>query len=181
LGIQPAQIGLIAITHAHYDHVGSLAAIRSRCQCPVAAHAQEALLIASGRVVIPPGTNRLTRPLCRWADRHRTLLQRLNGFEPLVPEVTFSSAISLQPYGFDARILPTPGHTAGSITVLTAAGDAFVGDLAFNIPGLAHLSPLPPFGDNPAVMRHSWRQLRQAGARRIYPGHGAPFRAELLR
>jgi len=37
---------------------------------------------------------------------------------------------------FDARVLPTPGHTAGSLTVINASGQAFVGDLAVNyLPG----------------------------------------------
>jgi hydroxyacylglutathione hydrolase len=59
LGIQPSDIKLIIITHAHFDHVGSLASIKSLCNCPVLAHPLEARLIETGEVVIPPGTNAL--------------------------------------------------------------------------------------------------------------------------
>ena len=36
LKINPQDIKLIIITHAHYDHVGSLAPIKRICNCPVA-------------------------------------------------------------------------------------------------------------------------------------------------
>ncbi len=35
----------------------------------------------------------------------------------------------LDEFGCDAVILETPGHTAGSISLITAAGDAIIGDV----------------------------------------------------
>ena len=52
-GIQPGDIKLIIITHAHFDHVGSLAAIQGYCQCPIMMHPQEAKLTEGAIVVIP--------------------------------------------------------------------------------------------------------------------------------
>ena len=61
-GLQPASIKLIVVTHAHFDHVGSLAAIRSRCGCPVAVHLAEADILRRGQAVVPPSLSLITRP-----------------------------------------------------------------------------------------------------------------------
>jgi hydroxyacylglutathione hydrolase len=81
---------------------------------------------------------------------------------------------------FDARVLPTPGHTAGSLTVVTASGQAFVGDLAVNyLPG--GRGPFwPPFGESRRPIRDSWQTLRNQGVTTIYPAHGRPFKIEKL-
>ena len=39
---------------------------------------------------------------------------------------------SMEPYGIQGRVLHTPGHSPGSMTLLLDSGEAFVGDLAMN-------------------------------------------------
>lgn len=179
-GIDPGQIRLIIVTHAHFDHVGSLRAIQQRCACPVLIHEAEAGLLSRGQVVLPPGTNPLTRRLIRLANRHPRLIKRWFRFDPVRPEHVINGPLDLTPYGFNARILPTPGHTPGSLTVVTHAGLAFVGDLAINyLP--AGLGPYwPPFGDDRHLIHAGWRTLRDMGVTTIYPAHGRPFKAQKL-
>lgn len=170
-GIKPASITLIVVTHAHFDHVGSLAAVRTRCACPVAAHFQEADLLRCGRAVIPPALSRITRPVVALARRHALLTRRLLDFPPVGADIEVSGPLDLAPLGFSACILPTPGHTTGSLSVLTPSGEAFVGDLAINY--FHHKAwLLPPFGDSPQQIRHSWQELIARGARRFHPAHG---------
>jgi len=179
-GIAPGQISLILITHVHFDHVGSLHAIQKRCACPVLVHQAEAELLSRGRVVLPPGTHRLTRRLLQLANRHPRLVRRLFRFDPVTPPRIISETLDLAPFGFDARALPTPGHTSGSLTVITPSGQAFVGDLAVNyLPG-GRGPYWPPFGDSRQLIRDSWQILRNQGATTIYPAHGQPFKAEKL-
>jgi len=61
------------------------------------------------------------------------------------------------------------------------SGDAIVGDLAMNrIP--LRLSPgLPIFADDMALVRRSIEKVLVAGAKTIYPAHGKPFPADVLR
>jgi hydroxyacylglutathione hydrolase len=40
--------------------------------------------------------------------------------------------MDLLEFGVDGRIVHTPGHTSGSISLLLDSGEAFVGDLAVN-------------------------------------------------
>ncbi len=174
-GIRPEQVRLIAITHVHFDHVGSLAAIRQRCDCPVAVHRLEAPWLATGRTVLPPGTRTATRALITLARRHPRLVQRWYRFSPVDPEILVDRELSLTPFGVAARLQHTPGHTAGSLSVITESGDAMVGDLAVNYLPLGMGSPAPPFGDSLEQIRRQWRRLKALRVQRIHPAHGGSF------
>jgi glyoxylase-like metal-dependent hydrolase (beta-lactamase superfamily II) len=88
---------------------------------------------------------------------------------------------SLEAYGIPARVIYTPGHTMGSMSVLIESGEAIVGDLAMNMK-LLRLSPgMPIFAEDVSLIKPSWKKLLDLGARTIYPAHGRPFSAEVLR
>ena len=179
-GISPRQIRLILVTHVHYDHVGSLNAIRNHSDGPVLVHRAEAAHLTQGRMALPPGTRPLTRALMALARRHPRLARRLLYFDPVAPDRIIDGPLDLSPYGFDARVLPTPGHTPGSISVVTSSGRAFVGDLAVNyLPGGSRLF-YPPFGDSFETIRDSWRALAAIGVKTVYPAHGWPFATRKL-
>lgn len=97
--------------------------------------------------------------------------------EPVKPDVLISAEVSLENLGFDASIIPTPGNTEGSLSILTSAGNAFVGDIAVNLPLLASDRYTSPFGYSPGEMAASLKHLIRVGASRIYTAHGRPFDA----
>lgn len=174
LGIQPSDIKLIIITHAHFDHVGSLASIKSLCNCPVLAHPLEARLIETGEVVIPPGTNALGK-LVSWLGRHNIRSLR---FPKTRVEFTTDQELDLTPYGVAAKVVPTPGHTPGSLSVLLEDGQAIVGDLAMSYgPG----SNFPIFAEQPEKITASWDLLIKQGASIFYPAHGRKVPVTRLR
>ncbi len=178
-GFAPGDVRLIVITHVHFDHVGGLAALRRATGAPVMVHAAESDLLAQGRAEIPHGTalyGRLVHRLGRVAVR-----AGLIRFAPVRPDVIVTGGESLAPYGLEASIVDTPGHTAGSITLLLPGGAAVDGDLAVNQFPFG-LGPIfPPFADDVPELYRSWRRLLDAGVTRLYPGHGAPFPASRLR
>jgi hydroxyacylglutathione hydrolase len=108
----------------------------------------------------------------------------------LVPFIKFSGTpvdlalededFSLEPYGIHGRVIHTPGHTAGSMSLLLDTGDAFVGDLAVN--GLPmRIGPgMPEVAENTDAVKDGWRLLLSNGVKRIYPTHGNHFGAEVL-
>jgi hypothetical protein len=87
---------------------------------------------------------------------------------------------SLSEYGIPGRILYTPGHLMGSVSVLLDTGDAFVGDLAMS--GLPmRLTPgLPALAEDMQKVMASWQLLIKAGAKTIYPAHGKPFSVDII-
>ena len=73
------------------------------------------------------------------------------------------------------KIIHTPGHSPGSVSVLLERGDAFVGDLAMNTLPMRFRPDLPLFGDRMEMIKNSWRLLLNQGAKMVYPAHGNAF------
>ena len=99
-------------------------------------------------------------------------------------EHTFPSVVAEETspasFGIAGSILPTPGHTAGSLSILLPDGSAFAGDLAFNV--FPWGGPIfPPFADDVTRLLESWNLLLARAAKTIYPGRGKPFPAAALR
>ena len=97
-------------------------------------------------------------------------------FRSVKPDIVVSQEMPLGEFGVDGFIVPTPGHTEGSISVVLPTGEAFVGDLAVNFIG----SVFPPFAENTQVLLKSWRKLVGQGVKTIHPSHGRPFNVDLL-
>ncbi|MFB3766643.1 MAG: MBL fold metallo-hydrolase [Methanotrichaceae archaeon] len=68
----------------------------------------------------------------------------------------------LQGLDIDGEIIPTPGHSDDSISLVLDEGLAFTGDL-----------PGPNWGADPKhQVDQSWQRLSSLNVRTIYPGHG---------
>ncbi|HMB25479.1 MAG TPA: MBL fold metallo-hydrolase [Anaerolineales bacterium] len=64
--------------------------------------------------------------------------------------------------GINGEIIPTPGHSDDSITLILDEGFAFTGDL----------SPLFMVSEEDTVTRASWDKIHQHQITRVYPAHG---------
>jgi glyoxylase-like metal-dependent hydrolase (beta-lactamase superfamily II) len=90
---------------------------------------------------------------------------------------------SLESYGIQGKLIYTPGHSSGSMSLLLDTGDAFVGDLAFGWFPMRIGPGMPIFAEDTnaiSVIKESWRKLLFNGAKQIYPAHGKPFNANVL-
>ena len=175
LGIAPEEIKLIVLTHSHFDHAGSAKEISDYTGAKIILHASE-IDYTNGRVmIVPKGVNawgKITQPV------FFPVFKRLKfaGFTPdiLIDEPEFC----LDVFGIEGKIIHTPGHTPGSISVLLDTGDAFVGCMAHD--GLPfRLKPgLPIYACDIDELKKSWDLLIEKGAKKIYPGHGKMFEVE---
>ncbi len=177
LGDRP-EVGLIIATHGHFDHVGAAGTVRAAFAGALAVHRGDAEWVRTGTWVWPQASTRWGRFL-RWALA--PLLSRTARFAPTEPDVVIDDAgLDLAPYGVAGRIVPTPGHSPGSVSVLLAGGEAFVGDLAMNGPPMCLRPSFGIFAHQPELVAASWRRLLDLGARVVFPAHGRPFAAERL-
>lgn len=175
------EIKLMIITHGHFDHIGSAAAIKKITGARIAMHgADKEWLEKAGEKVppFPPGVTMWGRIMAGimapFASSRR--------IDPAVVEVDLGDQpFSLAAYGISGRVLATPGHTPGSVSVLLDSGAAFVGDLAMNGLPLRFGPGLPVLAENMEAVIKSWKYLLEQGARTIYPAHGKPFTAEIMR
>ena len=89
----------------------------------------------------------------------RVITAWLFGFgraERFTPDTFIKAGDDFFAYGFDAQVIGLPGHSTGSIGILTNDGDLFCGDLLANLkqPDLWDII------DNPAAAQASVERLR---------------------
>jgi len=82
--------------------------------------------------------------------------------------------------GLNGKIIETPGHSLDSISVVFDDGVCVVGDAAANFPQFIGTKYCVVIIEDLEAYYQSWRKLISAGARQIFPAHGAPFPAEQL-
>ena len=101
---------------------------------------------------------------------------------PVKVDITLGNEdFSLEPFGIPGKVLYTPGHTLGSVSVLLDTGDTFVGDLAMCGFPFHTGAGSCIFAEGPERIRKSWNLLFSQGAKMIYPGHGKPVQADILK
>lgn len=168
---------LIFLTHGHWDHIAGVRALRRETGAHTAIHYSESEWVERALKPLPPGVV----PWGRFMSALNHMILPLIHIEPArVDRPLDDGDFSLESLGIDGTIFRTPGHTSGSMSLLLASGEAFVGDLSVNGLPFSIGPGAPIFGDNLDIIRQSWRILIDRGATRIYPSHGAPFPAAML-
>lgn len=175
--VQPDEVGLLLLTHAHWDHMGSAAEIRSVTGAPLAVHHSEAEWVEKANPPLPAGLTAWGRI---FMALHRLALP-LIGLSPAQVDLRVGDEPwSLHEFGIRAVVIPTPGHSPGSVSIVLESGEAFVGDLAMNRFPLTLSPSLSILGDDVETLERSWARVVGCGARTIYPAHGPPFPVEAV-
>lgn len=87
----------------------------------------------------------------------------------------------LERIGVDGKILYTPGHTVGSVSVLYGSDIIFCGDAAMSWPLWAGIKYHTIFITDVDQYYRSWEKIIASGAQTVYPSHGAPFSTDKLK
>lgn len=168
-GCQPGNLKLIILTHGDSDHAGNCAFLREKYAASIAMHRSESQVVESGDMFL----SRKTRSLL---SRIIFPFKQLNISDRFKPDFYVEDGDTLSRYGFDAQVLHLPGHSQGSIGILTAGGELFCGDLLMNTSG----KPGTPSIDDWAAFDASIEKLKSYKIKTVYPGHGKPFSMDQL-
>lgn len=169
------RISHLIVTHLHYDHCQNAARLKEELGCKIVMSKSEEEFAKKGFTPIPKGTFFVTRMISSIGKR---IGQRGLGFEPFGPDVTVDGEKDLLEQGLNIRIIETPGHSIGSISIIVDDEIALVGDAMF---GVFKNSIFPPFADDVDEMKNSWKMLLETGCGLYLPGHGKKIDCEFLR
>jgi hydroxyacylglutathione hydrolase len=155
------------LTHSHKDHAENAHRIKEKYKTMVIVHRNEASYLTSGDSIMPQGTNLFTRALlcvlAKWlAPKFR--------YKPCQYDILVDTKYDLNVIGFNAYIMHTPGHTAGSMSVIFDDEIAIVGDTLF---GVFKGSGFPPFAQDIKQMINSWGKLLETNCSVFLPAHGS--------
>lgn len=125
MGHRPQDLSLIVLTHAHYDHYGSAAALRARTGASVAAHRADLPFFEKGGLgALPLHT--------RWlAGLLRPLQKRFFAAPPVAVDRLLGDGDHLGEW----QVLYTPGHTSGTISLYSLVRKVLITE-AWIVPGL---------------------------------------------
>lgn len=169
LGLEPAMLRLLVLTHSHFDHAGAAGRLKELTGCKVMVHQSEADRLRSGRSPLPPGTRWKAKVLVALA---RIFARKLMKFPAAEPDFLVEESYDLSSHGFPGRVLHSPGHTSGSMLVLMEEGQLITGDTMF---GVADKQHFPPFAEDLGALVESWKQIRNMKVKTCYPAHGRHF------
>lgn len=122
--LTPKELKLIFITHGHFDHYGSAAAIREATSAPIAIHALDSLAMANGETPLP-----YTKNGGIFGKMILPLANKVYKTPKIKADILLRDRDSLQQYGLRAAVVHTPGHTRGSSCLLVDEHLLFSGDL----------------------------------------------------
>ena len=177
--VTPDNLKLIVLTHGDVDHSFNASYFRNKYQAPIALHRKDWSLVEKPTVELWLANCKyrslMFKAVFKMIDKkiHLLMGKTIEDFESFTPDMDFEDKNVLKKYGFSARIVETPGHTDGSVGILTD-GKAFIaGDTLANNsrPGMA------PNALDFKMLKQSIAQIKGMRIEKIYPGHGEPFEA----
>ena len=166
LGCQPGNLNLILLTHGDFDHTGNAAYLRKVFASKIAMHEADAGMLENGDMF----WNRKVQSTL--LKKVLPLFIRFGKEEKCTPDILLSDGMSLAEYGLESKVFNTPGHSSGSLCVLTETGELFCGDLltsARQKPGLNSMMYDREAGNL------SLERLKTLPVQIVYPGHGQSF------
>jgi hydroxyacylglutathione hydrolase len=176
LNIAPKEISLIVLTHGHWDHIGTLHPIQQVTGAQVAVHYKDQPWVESGRPEFPRGVTTYGKGMI-WLSE-KIIHPKLH---PVKADIVMDdNGMSLQEYGIPAKVIYTPGHSMGHMSIIAESGEAFVGDMAMNAWFLRLTPGLPVLADDINMVVQSWKKILPLGIKQVYPAHGMDFPVAIM-
>ena len=173
-GYRPGDISLIVITHGHRDHIGGLEELSQRLPASIIIHEKDSSAITKGEgsPTVPLGLRgRLFEPFVSGSKL---------AIEGVHPDKIIEESVNLHCFGVAGKVIHTPGHTEGSLSIALEDGKAIIGDLVMGRFLLFGGASFPVFAVDPTSIRESIKKILSMGVEKVYTSHGGPYRAKDL-
>ncbi|MEI7026950.1 MBL fold metallo-hydrolase [Paenibacillus sp. y28] len=151
--IEGLELEAIVLTHAHFDHIGGVDAVRKAKGCPVYLHDAEAEWLTDGK----------KNGSLRWPELGGAIVT-----EPAEYALDHGQKLTL--IGETFQVYHTPGHSPGSVSLLNGK-HLFSGDVLFRMS--VGRTDLPGGSSNELLNSIHSILFELADDVKVYPGHGA--------
>lgn len=176
-GCTEHNLNLIVLTHGDNDHACNAAYLRERFHAKIAMHDDDRELVESPSLqkwmesfhYSSLAYNLVLRLMKKTITK--ATQKALDDFQSFSPDVLLEDGFSMSPYGLEAFVIHVPGHTNGSIAILTQNGDLIAGDTFTNVKNPDYAKGANDFKQ----LSESVNKLRGFAIGTVYPGHGEPF------
>ena len=175
-GIKLEDIGLIIITHGHIDHFGSAKEFKDILKAPILMHNFDKVALETGKSMLE--TLKPNHKLWDIVLKPKIVKSKAS---PCSPDIILNEneEYDLSIYGINGKIIHTPGHTPGSLSVVLENGEAIIMDLASSgilLGGILFNSRMkhPPFHDNLEQVKNSINKILSLNTEKFFLGHGNP-------
>lgn len=168
------QLQALVLTHTHFDHAGNAALLKKHFKLNIVVHEEEALYLKKGISPLPRGTQFYNKAVMNVVRRVNVPFQH---FEAVRGDIVLNERYDFSESGLNSYVIPTPGHTKGSLSVVVDNTIALVGD---TLVGYVLGHNYPAFADLPDQFAASWAALLDTGCKIFLPTHGGPIKREEL-
>lgn len=148
--LNPEKVRLIALTHAHFCHVGAVAAFKDLTNAKVGIHEEDMEALETGEGLFHSDEDL--------------------DYGGVRPDMVLSDGEELKTDNYKFEILHTPGHTPGSVSfwepeekILITGDLVFLGDIEHEMP--------EPDGE---ALESSLQRIKELDIDILLPGHGMP-------
>jgi hydroxyacylglutathione hydrolase len=170
-GCKPGNLRVIILTHGDFDHSGNAAYLRRIFGARILMHRDDSGMVEWGNMYWNRNKSNILIKMIA------PVFFRFGKSERFKPDSYVEDGEDLSESGFDARVLHIPGHSKGSIGILTSGGELFCGDLLEN----KHKPKLNSLMDDLTTATASVEKLSRLDIRTVYPGHGKPFTMDVFK
>jgi len=164
----------LILTHTHFDHCQNAERLSEEQGYRIILGNAEEEFALRGFSPVPKGTNRFSRLISFLGNRCFRYKLKFKHFRP---ELLVPDEMVLNVEDANIRVISTPGHSIGSISVIVDNEIAIVGDALF---GVFSSTVFPPFADDVKTLMASWDKLLKTNCTLFLPAHGRPITRELL-
>ncbi|MEZ6117879.1 MAG: MBL fold metallo-hydrolase [Pirellulaceae bacterium] len=171
LNVAFGDLSLIVHTHVHSDHMGNTAEIATAAKCSIAYHHADQPIVDRSHNGRLNGVGLRGQVMSRFFSNAE--------FESVTSDIDLQDGMSLNAFCANVAVIETPGHTPGSISIVTPDGDAIIGDIIMGgYMGGNVLRKKPNyhyFADNIDQSMESLDLVLSRTNRLLYVGHGGPL------
>ena len=168
LGVDPADLGAIILTHGHHDHAGGALHFQEAYGTPVVVGAGDVPLLKAGR----------NDEICPadFIGRFRYERDQAGTYAPTTPDIVVRERMDLSRFGLPGEMVVIPGHTEGSLIVImddvVFVGDMFRGSV-FGAQARRHLYMCDLHDNRHDIINLLYRDAPDATV--FYPSHFGPL------